>query len=132
MIIVLELIRYSVSFLLYGYLCKTSTIDNLLSPPLKRLDYEFRVHERKQECLFQGHEQCLFLFWHVPRTPLSFQGNTSWNEVRVHYSRWHLCSYIYRFTWCYPFRVQNGQIEINIFILYRIKIHFLIDERCFE
>lgn len=32
------------SFLLYGYLCKTSTIDNLLSPPLKRLDYEFRVH----------------------------------------------------------------------------------------
>lgn len=42
--IVLELIHYSVSFLLYGYLCKTSTIDSLLSPPLKRLDYEFRVH----------------------------------------------------------------------------------------
>lgn len=32
------------SFLLYGYLCKTSTIDSLLCPPLKRLDYEFRVH----------------------------------------------------------------------------------------
>lgn len=42
--IVLELIHYFVSFLLYGYLCKTSTIDSLLSPPLKRLDYEFRVH----------------------------------------------------------------------------------------
>lgn len=42
--IVLELIHYFVSFLLYGYLCKTSTIDSLLCPPLKRLDYEFRVH----------------------------------------------------------------------------------------
>lgn len=82
------------------------------------------IFQTKQECLFQGHEQCLFLFWHVSRTPLSFKGNIYWNEVLVHYFRWHLCTYIFRFTWCYPFQAQDGQIEMNIFILWRMKIHF--------
>lgn len=51
----------------YGYLCKTSTMNSLLSPPLKRLDYKFRAHEpiyfrRSKNVYFKDTNNVYFFF----------------------------------------------------------------------